>query len=497
MSLTKEEILKGESATLEFKEQLPSNSERYTKTVVAFANSKGGRIVIGVNDKTGEITGVETASLFRTMDTIADTIAQVTDPMIIPDIYPCTVEGKTLIVISVPALMKRPYCIRNLGRDNGTYVRVGATTQPAWPEKIRELELEGTRTSWDELPAVEVPVTDEAIAGLLADINRYRADYAREKGIQADSKEVTVRNLENWGVIKKNGSNYIASNAFALLTGDYFRYARIQCAVFAGKARGVFIDRKEYVGPVYEQIEEAYRFILRNIRLSGEVIGLVRHDYYEFPLRVIREMIINAVCHRNYLENGCIQVALYEDRLEVTSPGGLYMGLTLNEALNGTSRQRNKVLAEVFSEMKLIEGWGSGLSYIVHDTAEYGLKPPEFMESANMFRISIYRKDLSSGEGGRTVYSDSNVGQKSEIQSNSVGETSRKWGTDNGGTDLTRTQSLILSFIAEDRYVTINELSSKLGISTRSVERNIKGLKQKGLLSRMGPDKGGWWTITS
>ena len=173
------------------------------------------------------------------------------------------------------------------------------------------------------------------------------------------------------------------------------------------------------------------------------------------------------------------------------------MGLTLNEALSGTSRQRNKVLAEVFSEMKLIEGWGSGLSYIVHDTTEYGLKPPEFMESANMFRISIYRKDLSSGEGGRTVYSDSNVGQKSEIQSNSVGETSRKWGTDNGGTDLTRTQSLILSFIAEDRYVTINELSSKLGISTRSVERNIKGLKQKGLLSRMGPDKGGWWTITS
>ena len=173
------------------------------------------------------------------------------------------------------------------------------------------------------------------------------------------------------------------------------------------------------------------------------------------------------------------------------------MGLTLNEALNGTSRQRNKVLAEVFSEMKLIEGWGSGLSYIVHDTTEYGLKPPEFMESANMFRITIYRKDLSSGEGDRTVYSDRNVGQKSEIQSNSVGETSRKWGTDNGRTDLTRTQSLILSFIAEDRYVTINELSSKLGISTRSVERNIKGLKQKGLLSRMGPDKGGWWTITS
>ncbi|MGN0907143.1 MAG: ATP-binding protein [Bullifex sp.] len=495
--MTKEDILKGESATPEFKEQLPSNSERYTKTVVAFANSKGGKIVIGVNDKTIEIKGVETASLFRTMDTIADTISQVTEPMIIPDIYPCTVEGKTLIVISVPPLMKRPYCLRKLGRDNGTYVRVGATTQPAWPEKIRELELEGTRTSWDELPAVEYRVSDEAISGLCSDINRYREAYAREKGIEAGLKEVTVRNLENWNVLKKNGAGYIASNAFALLTGDFFRYARIQCAVFAGKNRGIFIDRKEYDGPVYKQIEEAYHFVLRNIRLSSEVIGLVRHDYYEFPLRVIREMIINAVCHRNYLENGCIQVALFEDRLEVTSPGGLYMGLTLDEALSGTSRQRNKVLAEVFSEMKLIEGWGSGLSHIVHDTAEYGLKPPEFLESANMFRISIYRKDISASSGNRSVYSDDCIGVKSENQDNSVGETSRNLEIPNARDDINRTQSLILLFISENRYVTISELSSKLGISTRSIERNIQILKRKGILSRMGADKGGWWAITS
>lgn len=266
--------------------------------------------------------------------------------------------------------------------------------------------MEGSRISWDELPLYDYPATEESISKLCSDMNQFREAYAKEKGIEGGLSIVSVKNLENWGVIKKNGESYTSSNAFALLTGDYFRYSRIQCAVFAGKTRGTFIDRKEYSGPVYEQIEEAYKFVLRNIRLSAEVVGLIRHDYYEFPLRVIREMIINAVCHRNYLENGCIQVALYEDRLEVTSPGGFYLGLTLEEALNGTSRQRNKVLAEVFSEMKLVEGWGSGFSLIINGAKECGLKKPEFIESPNAFRINLFRSDGFDTEAKHNDSSD-------------------------------------------------------------------------------------------
>ena len=145
--MTKEDILKGESATLEFKEQLPSNSEKYTKTVVAFANSQGGKIVVGVNDKTREIVGVESSSRFKLIDTITDNIFQVTEPMIIPDITPLSIDGKTLIVISIPAQMKRPYYLKRMGKENGTFIRVGATTRLAWPEKIKELEMEGSRIS--------------------------------------------------------------------------------------------------------------------------------------------------------------------------------------------------------------------------------------------------------------------------------------------------------------------------------------------------------------
>ena len=512
--MTKEDILKGESATLEFKEQLPSNSEKYTKTVVAFANSQGGKIVVGVNDKTREIVGVESSSLFKLMDTIADTVVQVTEPMIIPDITPLSIDGKTLIVISIPAQMKRPYYLKRMGKENGTFIRVGATTRLAWPEKIKELEMEGSRISWDELPLYDYPATEESISKLCSDMNQYREAYAKERGIEGGLSKVTAKNLENWGVIKKNGENYISTNAFALLSGDYFRYSRIQCAVFAGKTRGIFIDRKEYSGPVYEQIEEAYKFVLRNIRLSAEVIDLIRHDYYEFPTRAIREMIINAVCHRNYLENGCIQVALYEDRLEVTSPGGFYLGLTLEEALNGTSKQRNKVLAEVFSEMKLVEGWGSGFSLIINGAMECGLKNPEFIESPNTFRINFFRSDVFGTEAKHNDSSDidnkstsESIGitsEKNELASENIGITSEKneLASEKIGTtdlkepiNLTETQIKIIEALKKFPEYTAVDLSESVGISRRNIEANIKKLKDLGILIREGSRKDGSWKV--
>ena len=134
----------------------------------------------------------------------------------------------------------------------------------------------------------------------------------------------------------------LASNAFVLLTSDYFRFAKIRCALFKGTDRDVFIDKKEYSGPLYKQIEAAYQFVLRHINHSAEIDGLVRKDRYELPVGAIREMIINAVCHRNYMDNSYVQVAIYDDRLEVTSPGMLYGGLTLEEAISGRSKIRNR-----------------------------------------------------------------------------------------------------------------------------------------------------------
>jgi len=145
-----DEILRGESQTVEFKESLPKDSEKYVKAVIAFANTQGGEIVFGVTDERRDVVGIDEAILFQTMDSISNAIFDSAEPQIAPTIEPCTIDGKIVIVVTVFPEPHRPYCLKSKGRDNGTYVRVGATTRLAGLEKIKELDREGARISWDD-----------------------------------------------------------------------------------------------------------------------------------------------------------------------------------------------------------------------------------------------------------------------------------------------------------------------------------------------------------
>ena len=141
-------------------------------------------------------------------------------------------------------------------------------------------------------------------------------------------------------------------------------------------------------------------------------------EKYELPPEAIREMIINAHCHRNLLEESCIQVAVYDDRLEVTSPGGLYNGLTYEEVLNGHSKIRNKGIANIFSQMGLVEAWGSGIKRIFNAAKEYGLQEPKIQEFDNMFRIELFRNN--------SIQKESNNNTKIEKHRRSIRKTSEK-----------------------------------------------------------------------
>lgn len=132
--------------------------------------------------------------------------------------------------------------------------------------------------------------------------------------------------------------------------------------------------------------------MLRHINRSSGIESLIRIDKYELPTSAIREIIINAQVHRNYMDNSCVQIAIYDDRLEVTSPGTLYGGLTLEEILNGRSKIRNKVIAEIFNKMDLIEQWRTGIQRIINRAKEYELPKSEFREIGNTFRVNLYRK---------------------------------------------------------------------------------------------------------
>ena len=385
--MARDTLFSGESKNIEYKVTLPDKSEKYMKTIVAFANTQGGKLVVGVDDKTHEIVGVENDILFQLMDGIANAVSDSCMPQIIPDIEPQTVDKKTVIIVSVEAGKNRPYYLKSKGKENGTYIRVAGTSRQAFPEKIRELEMEGARISWDELTCVGYPVSKEATEKLCSDIESFR-----EK-VGMTERSVKKEQLINWKILKQSEGQLLATNAYALLTSDYFPFSKTQCAVFKGIDRAIFLDKREFTGPIYTQIEEAVDFVLRNIRLGATIDGLVRKEKYELPPEAIREMIINAHCHRNLLDESCIQVAVYDDRLEVTSPGGLYNGLTYEEVMNGHSKIRNKAIANIFSQMGLVEAWGSGIKRIFNAAKEYDLPEPKFQEFDNMFRVELFRNN--------------------------------------------------------------------------------------------------------
>ena len=285
--------------------------------------------------------------------------------------------------------------------------------------------------------------------------------------------------------MKQSEGQLLATNAYALLISDYFPFSKTQCAVFKGTDRAVFLDKREFTGPIYTQIEEAVDFVLRNIRLGATIDGLIRKEKYELPPEAIREMIINAHCHRNLLDESCIQVAVYDERLEVTSPGGLYNGLTYEEVMNGHSKIRNKGIANIFSQMGLVEAWGSGIKRIFNAAEEYGLLKPIFQEFDNMFRVELFRNNSMA-------MAEKKFGEDSEKVRRKDGEDSEKTQI----YELTDTQKRIVEFLRSDKQLSAKKIAEQLGLGSRSIEKNIKKLKTLGFLIRHGSPKNGYWEVT-
>lgn len=490
--MTIEEIVHGESKDVEFKVTLPKDTEKYTKSVVAFANTQGGKLIFGVDDKTRKVAGIDEDELFRMMDSISNAVSDSCVPQIVPNIEPQTVDGKTIIVVTVVPGANRPYYLKSIGKDRGTFIRVAGTSRPAHPEKIKELEMEGARIYWDELTRVGYEVTEDAVKKLCDDIVKFRNEMGLPK------RDVTITQLFNWKLLKRENDSLMASNAFVLMTSDYFPFSKTQCAVFKGTERMVFLDKREFSGPIYEQIVQATDFVLRNIRLGATIDGLIRKESYELPLEAIREMIVNAHCHRNLRDDSCVQVAIYDDRLEVSSPGGLYNGLSYDELMNGHSKIRNRAIANVFSKMGFVEAWGTGVKRILGAAQSYGLPTPSFQVFDEMFRVNLFR-NISPMEEQRSIgealqrYQRS-IGEASEKHRRSIGETSEKY-YNHSRDDLNSTQKQILELLSQDTRLSAKKIAEVIGISSRNIEANIKKLKRKGILIRHGSPKTGYWEI--
>ena len=382
--MTLEEILAGESKNVEFKENLPEKSIKYMKSVVAFANGTGGKIIFGITDKTREVVGFEKEDVFKKMDAIANAVSDSCEPAIIPDISLQTIDGKTVIVAEI------------FEGEGGVYVRVAGTTRLADEYMVRELMFEGSNRYFDQALCSGLTITDEEIDALCKSMKEQAVKNAHTEGQKASIKDVGRQQLRSWGIlIECDGKDY-PSNAYAILTGQGGLHVATQCGVFKGTTKAVFVDRREYTGPLWEQIEEAFQFVLRNIHLGATIVGIYRQDIYEIPPDAIRELIVNTMVHRSYLDHGMIQVAVYDNRLEITSPGKLPMGQTLERMKEGYSKIRNEAFAHAFSYMNLIEHWGSGIPRIIEKVKAAGLREPEFIGGEVDLRINIYRGQVTA-----------------------------------------------------------------------------------------------------
>lgn len=464
--MTIKDIMSGESKNVEFKEALPEKSIKYMKSVVAFANCSGGKILFGIEDDTCKVVGIDDEDVFKTIDTITNAISDSCEPAIYPDISLQTIEEKTIIVVEISAGKQRPYYIKSMGKENGVFVRVSGTSRPADEYMIKELLFEGNNRSFDQTICLGLDITDDDIARLCSSMKQTALRNCRNDEERATVKDVTVNQLKSWGIVLERDGKYVPTNAFALLTGNDILPTATQCGMFKGTTKANFIDRREYSGPIQNQVEEALQFVLRNIHMGAEFSGLSRQDIYEIPVESIRELLLNAAIHRSYLDHSNIHVAIYDDRLEVTSPGKLPMGQSIERMKEGYSKIRNEAIAYAFSYMKLMEHWGSGIPRIIDRVVAAGLREPEFIDGDVDLRINIYRRQ--NGVNGDNVTKNVTIGTN---------------------------EDKIIALIINNPTITQAKLANEMDVTTRTVKRILSKLQADGIVRREGTNRRGKWII--
>lgn len=361
-------VQQGEGTTLEFKENLSASLAR---DLVAMANTIGGRILLGVRDD-GTIIGVKDSNNLRAR--IQD-IARNCDPPV-----QVVVEGvEDVVVITVRQSAAKP-----VQCGDGFFWRQGAATQKLNRDEIRDFFRAEGAIRFDLAPCPQF---------------RYPQDFDRAKfnawlklsGITGRPRTEDV--LVNIEAAERAGDKLLFRNAgvlfFAKNVRHFFNQAYITCLLAKGIDKVHILDRKDFDGGIVEDIEDALRFIERNTRLAYRIEGLRRENIPEYPMKALREAITNAVMHRDwFIEGANVFVEIYDDRIEIVSPGGLPKGMTLSD-LGRKSVRRNALIADLLHRIGYIEKAGTGIKRIRDEAREGGYPQPEWQ--ANGFVTAIFR----------------------------------------------------------------------------------------------------------
>ena len=435
-----------ENETLEYKRQYTPDIK---KEVVAFANTAGGTIYIGVDDN-GTPVGVQDP------DAVVQQLTNALRDGIRPDVTMFArmtiqdVGGCPVVAVTVSTGTRRPYYLTDKGlRPSGVYLRQGASSAPASEDAIRRM----------------IRLTD-------GDSFENGRSLIQELTFQTFAAEMQQRHLacgpaqyQTLGILATDG---LYTN-LGLLVSDQCQHS-IKLAVFQGTDKLLFKDRKEFGGSIFQQLNEAYQAIdfYNGTRASFE--GLLRKDERDYPMEAVREALLNAVVHRDYSFSGSTSINLYQDRMELISLGGLVPGFSLEAALMGASQPRNGKLASLFYRMDLIEAYGTGLGKILNCYPGPPIQP-SFESVEGAFRVVLPNiHAASTQEEARSV-------KKSRVEHTSESAT------------LTASEQKALQAIRQAGQVSRRELESLLGVGTTRTVVLLKRLVELDKVQKIGNGK--------
>lgn len=369
-----------ESATVEFKRQLVDAVKR---EIIAFANTDGGDLYIGVDDE-GIPVGV--ADPDSVMGGVGDMIRNAVKPDLTA--Y-TTIEHEQLedesgimhgvVHVTVLRGVHRPYYLASKGlKPTGVFIRHGVSAVPAGEERIRQMIRDDDRTAFDAATSINQDLTFEYTARI----------FRRQQLPWGESQQRSL------GLINPDG---LYTNA-ALLISDQCQHS-VKCAVYQDGSKSRFLARQEFRGSILQQLDEACRYLELNNPMRSDVVGLYRSDSCAYPEPALREALINAVAHRDYDCSGPTLVSIFSDRIDFTSLGGLVKGLTLMDLTNGISQPRNAVLANTLYRLRLIESYGSGIPRIMEEYAGNSTAPA-IRVTPGAFTITLPRLDHDGGDRG-------------------------------------------------------------------------------------------------
>ena len=446
----KEGTKKGESVTVEFKENFDKEA---IETTGAFANTKGGSIFIGVSDK-GKVIGVQLRK--ETVNSWVNQIVQNTDSRIVPDIEVCTVDGKDVGIIWIKEFPLKPVSVK--GR---CFRRTGNSNRIMTPQEIAHMHLVSTDMSWDSFPAANTSLVDIDIEKVKRYIKKANTAGRRKIDETADPFQI----LEKLKLVK-DGRPTLAT---IILFGKAPQEALVQATVHCGrfKKETIIIDDKMIHGTAIEQIEEAMDFIRKNTNVRFVITGKpTRDEVWDYPLDALREAVVNAICHRDYADNSDIQLKIHDNRFTIWNPGGLVPGMTIEELYNPnhSSKLRNKLIAQIFYDIELIERYGSGIQRIIDACRNAGLPPPVFEERFGGFLV-IFKKDIYTEEYLK-------------------------------GLGINERQIKAVIYTKEKGRITNKEYQEMYGIKKRQASEDLKDLQDKKIFERVGTTgKGTYYTL--